>query len=77
MNCGSDKLGRIPEERGNSQADDEERHGGMLETAMDTTAHAGRVVAAAISGPVLGGEDERREPEVRKDDIERQQVSAV
>jgi len=66
-------------ERGhaNVQADDEERHGGVLETTVDIKTHVERVVAAATSGPVLGRKDERREPEVRENDIERQQISAV
>jgi hypothetical protein len=36
----------------------------------------GREVAPVL-GPVLGGEDEGGEPQVREDDVERQEVAAV
>lgn len=64
-------------ERVNSQPDDEEGHGGMLETTVGTKPHVGRVVAAAISRPILGRVDERHEPKVREDEVEWHQMSAV
>ena len=49
----------------------------MLQAAVGETSNKRRVEAATAACPVFGRKDERREPEVGKDDVEWQQISPV